>query len=108
MTWSGGGSGAGSGGRSLVFEVVDDVDLARLELAMDGVDLERVEPERLEHVVQLRLQQRAAFLRRIDELPQILAQGEDVRLGGRHSGRVLAESARFKPWYPRVHSCARK
>ncbi len=60
--------------RVVLAEVVDDVDLARLELAMDGVDLERVEPERLEHVVQLRLQQRAAFLRRVDELPQILAQ----------------------------------
>ena len=52
--------------------------------ALPAVDLDRIELQRLEHVVQLRLQKRAALLRRIHELPQILAQVEDVRLGRRH------------------------
>ena len=41
---------------------------------MDQLDLERVEIQLLERVVQLRLQQRAAFLRRLHQLPQVLAE----------------------------------
>jgi hypothetical protein len=47
---------------AVLADVVDDLDLARLELAEDGVDLERVEVERLEHLVQIGLQDRAALL----------------------------------------------
>ena len=65
--------------------VVDELDLARLELAVDGVGLERVEIERLENLVQIRLQDRAAFLRRVDQLSEVVAQQEDVGLGARHA-----------------------
>ncbi len=65
---------------AVVAEVVHDVDLPRLELAVHEVDLERVEAERLEHVVQLRLQHRAALLGHIDQPAQVVAQEEDVGL----------------------------
>ena len=65
-------------GGAVVAEVVDDLDLARLELAVDEIGLERVEAERLEHVVQLGLQDRAALLARVDEAPEIVAEEQDV------------------------------
>ena len=46
----------------LVGDVVDDVDPAGLELAVEALDLERVEAERLEVLVQLALADGAALL----------------------------------------------
>ena len=73
------GSGSGSiRARAVVADVVDDVDLAGLELAVDEIGLERVEAERLEHVVQFGLQERAALFARVDEAPEIVAEEQDV------------------------------
>ena len=72
------GSGSGRPCGAVLAEVVDDVDLPRLELAVDEIGLERVEAERLEHVVQLGLQDRASLLARVDEAPEIVAEEQDV------------------------------
>src|SRR5262249_22697347 len=74
---------------AVLVDVVDDVDLTRLELAVDGVRLERVEAQRLQDVVQLGLQDVAAFLRRLDQLTQVVAEQEDVRVRG-HARDCLA------------------
>ena len=65
---------------AVLVDVQDHVDRAGLELAVDGVGLERIAVERLEHLVQLRLAQIAALLGRVDQLAQVVAQEEDVRL----------------------------
>ena len=64
--------------RAVLAEVVDDVDLPGLELAVDEIGLERVDAERLEHVVQFGLQDRAALLARVDKAPEIVAEEQDV------------------------------
>ena len=48
-----------------------------------------VEAERLEHVVQFRLQDRTALLARVDQAPEIVAQEEDVGPRG-HAENHLA------------------
>src|SRR5262249_7201206 len=58
------------------------LDAALLELDADQVELERVEPERVEHLVELGLEQRAAFLGRLDEAFEVVGQQQDLRLGG--------------------------
>ena len=65
---------------AVVEHVVDDLDRALLELAEDQVGLERIEPERLEHVVQLRLAQLPALLRGLHQPLQVVAQQQDVGL----------------------------
>ena len=65
---------------AVLVDVQDHVDRAGLELAVDGVGLERIAVERLEHLVQLGLAQIAALLGRVDQLAQVVAQEEDVRL----------------------------
>ena len=76
---SGWRTGSGSGSRRAVLDdVVDDLDLAGLELAVDEIGLEWVEAERLEHVVQFGLQDRASLLARVDQAPEIVAEEQDV------------------------------
>ena len=59
-------------------QVVDDLDRAFLELAIDVFGFERIEPQRLEHFVQLRLPDPATFLADLDERAQLIARQHDI------------------------------
>jgi hypothetical protein len=69
--------------------VGDDLDPARLELAVDRVRLERVEAERLEHLAELRLAHGALLLGSLDEACEIVGEQQDVRLA-RHPRSVVS------------------
>ena len=74
-------------GRRLLLRLVDELDAAPVELDVDGVDLERVELERLEHVLQLGLPQLAVRLGGFQEREQFLAPEDDLDLDRQRSPR---------------------
>ena len=76
-------------------DVVDYLDAALLELAVDAVGLERVERERLEHLVELGLAQPAGLLDRVDQPLQLDAEEQDVYLD-RHPASSLPVWNRVK------------
>ena len=63
-------------GLGLALRLDEQLDPAPVELLIDGVGLERIELERLQHLDQLDLPQLAAGLRRLEQRRQLLA-GED-------------------------------
>src|SRR5581483_743053 len=81
----------------LLDRVHDHLDRALLELAEDGVDLERVELERLEHLVQLGLADAAALLRRLEQSCEVVREQQDVRLARHPAGVVPAPPAASNP-----------
>ncbi len=91
-------------GRGLGREVVHELDRAFLELAQNAVGVARVEPERLEHLGELRLQQRAALLGRVDEPAQLVAQLENLQLDRQRpsviAGLGPAETPRSRRFAP--------
>ncbi len=65
-----------SGCRDLVRQ---QLDATRLELAVDGVQLERVEAQLLAELVELGLSNAAAFLGHVEQYTQVVAEKQDVR-----------------------------
>ena len=100
------------GDRPLV--VVLDVDAAALELAVDGVRLEGVEPVGVDELRELGRANEAGRLTRLEQLVQVLALGEGLEID-RRFGRLFANASalrfrslalaqsyacRLRPWSP--------
>ena len=68
----------------LALRLGEQLDPAPVELLIDGLGLERIELERLEHLDQLDLAQLAAGLRRLEQRRQLLAREDRLDLDGRH------------------------
>src|SRR5205823_9986932 len=63
---------------------LQNLDAAGLELAEDGVGLERIELHRLDDVGQVRVANEAGDLRGLEQLVELLANGEGLELDRHH------------------------
>ncbi len=75
-----GGAGSRSAQRVVVAAILDHVDRALLELAEHRLALERVQLERLQHLCEPRRAHTTAFLSRLQEHPQLVAEAENVEV----------------------------
>jgi hypothetical protein len=64
--------------------VLQDLDAALLELTVDGIGLERVEPQGFEHLYEVCVPQRPCLLSRFEQLVQLGGRQDVLNLNRRH------------------------
>src|SRR5205085_4347358 len=77
--------------------VVDDLDAALVELAVDGLGLEHAQLQRLEHVVELRMPNRSGLLSSLEQLLEVRAREYGVQLDRRHTRPLLVPRTALGP-----------
>src|SRR5688500_8292343 len=97
--------GGDDGRRLLGLGLLDELDPAPVELAVERVLLERVELVRLDDLAQLGRLQRPGLLRRVQQLLELVVSEELVDVDCGHCGGALAPStATISPPTPDVQS----